>query len=55
MPVVPRLSEFYGIVIAMYFEDHPPVHFHAFYAGQWAVVVVDPVAVCWRADCLAAP
>jgi len=24
---VPRISEFYGIVIEMYFIDHPPPHF----------------------------
>jgi hypothetical protein len=26
---VPTISEFYGIVIEMYFVDHPPPHFHA--------------------------
>ena len=26
---MPRISEFYGIVIEMYFGDHPPAHFHA--------------------------
>lgn len=26
---VPRISAFYGIVIVMYFDDHPPPHFHA--------------------------
>lgn len=25
---MPRISAFYGIIIAMYFEDHPPPHFH---------------------------
>jgi hypothetical protein len=24
---MPRISAFYGIVIAMYFSDHPPAHF----------------------------
>ena len=28
MPVVAR---FYGIIIKMYFNDHLPPHFHAFY------------------------
>ncbi len=28
---VPRLSFFYGIVIAMYYGDHTPPHFHARY------------------------
>jgi hypothetical protein len=26
---VPRISSFYGIVITMYYGDHPPPHFHA--------------------------
>ncbi len=28
---MPRISYFYGIVIAMYSSDHPPPHFHARY------------------------
>jgi len=28
MPVVTR---FYGIIIKMYFSEHPPPHFHALY------------------------
>lgn len=31
---MPRISAFYGIVIAMYFNDHSPPHFHAIY-GEW--------------------
>ena len=29
---MPRISEFYGIVIAMFHREHQPPHFHAFYA-----------------------
>ena len=29
---VPTISVFYGIVIAMFFNDHDPPHFHARYA-----------------------
>jgi len=29
--LVPRISSFYGIVIAMYYDDHAPPHFHARY------------------------
>ena len=29
---MPRISQFYGIVITMYFSDHQPPHFHARYA-----------------------
>jgi len=32
MCVVPAISRFFGIVIAMYFDDHGPPHFHARHA-----------------------
>jgi len=38
---VPRLSEFYGIVVSMYWRDHHPPHFHASYAGEEAQVRID--------------
>jgi len=38
---VPRISEFYGIVISMYHSEHGPAHFHARYGGQEAVLSVD--------------
>ena len=35
LKTVPQVSSFYGIVITMYFGDHPPPHFHArFGAGS---------------------
>lgn len=37
---MPRLSEFYGIVIYMYWGDHNPPHFHAIYGGDEALVVI---------------
>jgi hypothetical protein len=37
---LPRLSEFYGIVIYMYFRDHAPPHFHATYGSDEAVVAI---------------
>lgn len=33
---MPIISRFYGIVIAMYFNDHNPPHFHAKYSGYEA-------------------
>lgn len=30
---MPVISRFYGILIAMYFNDHSPPHFHAKYSG----------------------
>lgn len=35
---VPRISEFYGIVIEMYNVDHPPPHFHARYGDDSAKI-----------------
>ena len=42
---MPEISRFYGIVIQMYFGDHPPPHFHARYAGQTAKIDIDSLAV----------
>lgn len=39
--VVPRISAFDGIVITMYWRDHPPAHFHASYAGDVAKVEIE--------------
>lgn len=38
---VPTISQFYGIVIRMYFDHHPPPHIHAIYAGQMAVIEIE--------------
>jgi hypothetical protein len=35
---MPIISIFFGIVIRMYHDDHPPPHFHASYQGQTAFV-----------------
>ena len=35
MPVV---SRFFGIVIALYWEDHDPPHFHARYSGDEGMI-----------------
>jgi hypothetical protein len=38
---VPRISEFYGIVIAMYYREHGVPRFHATYAGETIVVAIE--------------
>ena len=38
---MPRLSEFYGIAIYMYFTEHNPPHFHAIYAEHEALVRIN--------------
>jgi hypothetical protein len=31
---MPEVSRFYGIVIRIYYGDHPPPHFHAVYQAE---------------------
>ncbi len=35
---MPTISVFYGIVIAMYWGDHAPPHFHAIYGEHEALI-----------------
>jgi hypothetical protein len=42
---VPELSRFYGIIIRMYYDDHPPPHFHAVYQGNQVQVDINRLAV----------
>jgi Domain of unknown function (DUF4160) len=42
---VPEISRFLGIIISMYYNDHPPPHFHARYGGQRALVAIDSLTV----------
>jgi len=35
---MPEISRFLGIVIAMFYRDHPPPHFHAIY-GEYEIIV----------------
>ena len=37
---MPRISFFYGIVIAMYYREHGVPHFHATYAGETVVIAI---------------
>ena len=37
---MPRISELHGIVIEMFYDDHPPGHFHARYGGDEALVEI---------------
>ena len=38
---MPIISTFFGIIVRMYFGDHPPPHFHAEYQGQRATFDFD--------------
>ncbi len=38
---MPKVSEFYGIVIALFYADHAPPHFHARYGESEVLVEID--------------
>lgn len=42
---MPRISEFYGIIIEMYFSDHNPPHFHAKYGEHRAEIDIHTLGV----------
>jgi hypothetical protein len=42
---MPEISCFFGIVIAMYYRDHPPPHFHAEYGSYAAQIRINPVGL----------
>lgn len=37
---MPRISNFYGIMIYMYYNDHLPPHFHAKFAEHEAIIQI---------------
>lgn len=37
---MPELCRFYGIIIRMYWADHPPPHFHAIYGEHEALIEI---------------
>jgi Domain of unknown function (DUF4160) len=42
---VPTLSIFFGIEIRMYFRDHAPPHFHAFYHDNEVLIAIEALEV----------
>lgn len=42
---MPSISEFYGIIIYMYWNEHNPPHFHAKYQDKEAVVNINSLEV----------
>lgn len=42
---MPTISEFFGIVIRMYYQDHAPAHFHAYYGEHSAVMEIETLRV----------
>jgi len=42
---MPKISEFFGISIYVYYREHLPPHFHAVYAGAEVLVSIDDLSV----------
>jgi hypothetical protein len=42
---MPEISRFFGILIAMYYNDHPPPHFHVRYGQQKAIIEIQSLSV----------
>ena len=42
---MPTISQFYGILIRMFFSDHAPPHFHAVYGEFQATIDIDRLCV----------
>ncbi len=40
---MPEIARFYGIVIKLFFGDHPPPHFHAVYGEYNALFSIEPL------------
>ena len=42
---MPEVARFYGIVIKVFFGDHPPPHFHAIYGEFNALVSIESLQI----------
>lgn len=42
---MPMISEFFGILIFMYYSDHAPPHFHAKYQDSEALIRISPIGL----------
>lgn len=42
---MPEISRFFGIIILMYYNDHPPPHFHARYGGHKALIEIESLTI----------
>ena len=43
--VMPEISRFLGIIIAMYYNEHNPPHFHARYGDAKVEIAIDTLSI----------
>ena len=41
---MPEISRFFGIVIKMFWDDHNPPHFHAFYGSEEVLIDINSLS-----------
>jgi len=42
---MPEISRFYGIIVAMFFGDHNPPHFHARYGAEKVAIEIETLRI----------
>lgn len=42
---MPEVARFFGIIIKIFFGDHPPPHFHAIYGDSNALFDIDTLQI----------
>ncbi|UZO75541.1 MULTISPECIES: DUF4160 domain-containing protein [Microcystis] len=42
---MPEITRFYGIIIKIFFADHPPPHFHAIYGEYNAIFNLETLEI----------
>lgn len=42
---MPQVARFRGISVEMYYRDHPPPHFHAYYADESAIIDIETMEI----------
>ncbi|WP_374687906.1 DUF4160 domain-containing protein [Promineifilum sp.] len=42
---MPEISRFLGIIITMYYSEHPPAHFHVRYGQYKAVIAIESLTL----------
>jgi hypothetical protein len=42
---MPEISRFFGIIIAMFYNDHPPPHFHVRYGSIRATIGIEDLVL----------
>ncbi|PZV22781.1 MAG: hypothetical protein DCF12_20160 [Snowella sp.] len=42
---MPEITRFYGIIIKLFFADHPPLHFHAIYGDYNALINLETLEI----------